>query len=113
MTERRLRVIQRSGSSNESDLLSILDAATIRVLLPAGEVSWRHQVLAEALVDLLSRLFPRLDIVCDPKAPAAADLPPGSGSRIRASARSARARRCACVAGGAGPEHRHWRGRGG
>lgn len=87
MSDRRLRVIQRSGSSNESDLLSILDAATIRVLLPAGEVSWRHQVLAEALVDLLSRLFPCLDVICDPTARSAADLPPGpalSSERLQA-----------------------------
>ncbi|MEA2372641.1 MAG: hypothetical protein QOH12_3035 [Solirubrobacteraceae bacterium] len=77
MTDRRLRVIRRTEESAEADVLAILDAATVRILLPPGNVAWRHQVLAEALVDLLSRVLPRLDIVCDSDVLAATDLPPG------------------------------------
>jgi hypothetical protein len=36
------------------------------------------QLLAEALVDLLARVFPRIDIACDPRAPSHPWLPPGA-----------------------------------
>lgn len=59
-------------------VLARLDAATIRVVLQDAP-TWHDQVLALTLVDLLGRLFPRLDL---PTAAAAAhpDLPPGKAT---------------------------------
>lgn len=53
----------------------LLDAPTIRITGTVTE--WRHQVLLLVLVDLLDRLFPRLDIAVDLSLPAAPGLPPG------------------------------------
>ena len=78
MTNSRLRVIQRGDAGSEAELLEILNRP-VRVLLPDGVPPWRHQLLAIALVDLLGRLFPRIEIVVDPDVPADPLLPPGSG----------------------------------
>lgn len=70
----RLRFIdgsQRDGLAVQR----LLDEPTIRFTGTVTE--WRHQVLLLVLVDLLDRLFPRLDIAVDPRVPAAAGLPPG------------------------------------
>lgn len=74
--DRRLRVIAGTVEDGEK-VLALLDHSTIRVDLPSGTVPWRQQVLALALVDLLGRLFPRLDIRCDAETPSHPDLPPG------------------------------------
>lgn len=74
--DRRLRVIAGTVEDGEK-VITLLDHSTIRVDLPSGTVPWRQQVLAIALVDLLGRLFPRLDIRCDPDSTAHPDLPPG------------------------------------
>lgn len=76
--DRRLRVVTGTDEDGEN-VLALLDSSTIRVDLPSGTVPWRHQVLAMALVDLLGRLFPRLDIRCDADSKADPNLPPGSG----------------------------------
>lgn len=74
--DRRLRVI--AGTAKEGkQILTLLDETTVRVDLPSGAVPWRQQVLALALIDLLGRLFPRLDIRCDAATPSHPDLPPG------------------------------------
>jgi len=74
--DRRLRVIAGTVEDGEK-VIALLDHSTIRVDLPSGTVPWRQQVLAIALIDLLGRLFPRLDIRCDPDSTAHPDLPPG------------------------------------
>lgn len=74
--DRRLRVVA-GADQDAAKVIELLDNATICVQLPSGDVPWRHQLLAICLVDLLGRLFPRLDIRCDDDVPAHADLPPG------------------------------------
>lgn len=75
-TDRRLRVIAGTAEDGEK-VLALLDDSTIRVDLSSGTVPWRQQILALALVDLLGRLFPRLDIRSDAETPSHPDLPPG------------------------------------
>src|SRR5712691_8069436 len=76
MTDRRRRVV--SGTDADGDVVdAALDAAAIRLILPAGTPTWRHQMIAITLVDLLGRLFPRLDARCDSDAHSAVELPPG------------------------------------
>jgi ThiF family len=75
--DRRLRLIQHGGGEDEAEILAALDDPTIRIVLPPGTPSFSHQLLALALVDLLARLFPRIDVVCDPAARADAALPAG------------------------------------
>lgn len=70
-------MIQRGDAGSEDDVLEILERP-VRVVLPDGVPAWRHQLLALALVDLLSRLFPRIEIVVDPDAAADPLLPPGA-----------------------------------
>lgn len=74
--DRRLRVIAGTAEVGEK-ILALLDASTIRVDLPSGAVPWRQQILALTLIDLLGRLFPRLDVRCNPDTPSHPDLPPG------------------------------------
>jgi hypothetical protein len=76
VTDRRTRLITGPPEVVEA-ILGTLDDATIRVLLPK-EVPWRRQVLALALVDLLGRLFPRIDVAGAPTQRADALLPPGA-----------------------------------
>jgi len=57
-------------------ILGVLDDATIRVLLPE-HMPWRRQVLAIALVDMLARLFPRIQVVGAGEQLAHPLLPPG------------------------------------
>ena len=79
MSDRRVRVVQRSSATDEDEVCALLDQS-IEVVLPRGTPAWRHQVLALALVDLLGRLFPRIRVVCNPSAHAHLDLPPGASS---------------------------------
>lgn len=76
MSDRRHRVIQRGADGSDDEINALLDR-TLRVVLPSGTPAWRHQLLAIALVDLLGRLFPRIEIVADSDAAADARLPPG------------------------------------
>ncbi|NNM47033.1 ThiF family adenylyltransferase [Knoellia koreensis] len=76
LPDRRLRLIAGSGEDAQG-LLTLLDTTEITVHLPPEQPSWRHQVLALTMVDLLGRLFPRQNIVCSPEAASDPALPPG------------------------------------
>lgn len=65
------------GDVTEEQLLHALDAPTIRICLPHARIETEHQVLAVALVDLLGRVFPRIDVRCQSDAEACAALGPG------------------------------------
>lgn len=73
-----MRVLQRGTQAGEAEVLATLDNATIRVRLPVGQPAFGHQVLALTLVDLLCRLFPRIEVVVDQEAQADGALPPGA-----------------------------------
>lgn len=77
MNDRRLRVIQRGADGGEDEICALLDQP-LRVVLPHGTPPLRDQLLALALVDLLGRLFPRIEIVADADAPVDPRLPPGA-----------------------------------
>lgn len=72
--DRRVRLLT-GVAGDKAALLAHLDAVTIRVTLPEVP-SWHDQVLAITLVDLLGRLFPRLELPAA-GSPAHTDLPPG------------------------------------
>lgn len=74
MTDRRLRII-RGSKEFAHEILATLDATTLRIHL-AEDAPWAHQVLAEALVDLLSRLFTRVLITGCESTPPHPELPP-------------------------------------
>lgn len=76
MSDRRLRVIQRGAEGGEDELVAVLDR-TVRVTLPSDTPALRHQLLALALVDLLGRLFPAIEVVCAEDAEADPGLPEG------------------------------------
>lgn len=76
MSDPRIRVTQL-GDVTEEQLLQALDAPTIRICLPSAAIEAEHQLLAVALVDLLGRVFPRIDIRGDSEATACAALGPG------------------------------------
>ncbi|HET6867214.1 MAG TPA: hypothetical protein VFH80_14940, partial [Solirubrobacteraceae bacterium] len=76
MTDRRLRVIARAPGASDAELQATL-GRTVQVVLPPGTPRWRHQLVALALVDMLGRLFPSIDVVCDPDAASDPLLPPG------------------------------------
>lgn len=77
MIDRRLRLIQRGGDGDGAAIIAALDDPTIRIGFPSSSPSWEHQLLGICLVDVLGRLFPRIDAVCDPVAESDRDLPPG------------------------------------
>jgi hypothetical protein len=79
VSDRRLRFLRRGSESSEQELLDLLDK-TIRVVLPLATPSWSEQQLALALVDLLGRQFPRIDIAVDQSAVAHVDLLPGAAT---------------------------------
>jgi ThiF family len=88
--DRRLRVVSGSEADGHA-VLELLDNTMIKVILPDGTPHWRHQVLAVTLVNLLARLFPWIEINCDPTAVADPMLPPGKPlltDRLAAAARS-------------------------
>lgn len=88
--DRRLRVVTGSNSDG-AQVATLLDAATIRVDLPVGTVHRRHQLLVLTLVDLLGRLFPRIDVRCDTSIASDAGLPPGPNAlfdRLTSAARN-------------------------
>lgn len=71
-----MRVIERAPGASDDELTLALER-TVRVVLPPGTPRWRHQLLALALVDMLGRLFPRVDVDADADAAADPLLPPG------------------------------------
>ncbi len=82
MSDPRLRFLAGTADDALARVADLLDAPTIRI---TGDV--RHHVLLLVLVDLLGRVFPRLDVAIDPTAPAVAGLPPGAptiGERVEA-----------------------------
>jgi hypothetical protein len=76
MSDPRIRVIRAGGEADVASALERLDK-TIRVELPAGEIPLPVQLLSLTLVELLAKLFPRVDVLCDPSAAAHPSLPPG------------------------------------
>lgn len=75
MADPRVRFLAGTNEDDVVDVVHLLDAPTIRI---TGNVTtWRHQVLLYVLVDLLGRIFPRIDVAVDASVPAAAHLPPG------------------------------------
>ena len=85
MTDPRLRFLSGVDDADATEVLQLLDGPTIR--LTGACTDWRHQVLLYGMVDLLGRIFPRLDITVDPTTKAADALPPGGatvGDRLRA-----------------------------
>lgn len=76
MNDPRLRVIRAGRGVQPSEILARLDQP-IRVVVPGEKPLLRHQLIAVTLVDLVARLFPRLWIVCEPKARSHPSLPPG------------------------------------
>lgn len=79
MTDPRVRFLSTSADADIDEVVRLLDEPTIRITCAAVD-EWRHQVLLYALVDLLGRIFRRLDIDAALATPAAADLPPGEPS---------------------------------
>src|SRR5205085_1602007 len=74
VSDRRLRMIRGSEELGRG-VLAVLDATTLRIDL-SENAPWAHQVLGEALVDLLSRLFPRVLITGCGQAAPHPELPP-------------------------------------
>ena len=76
MIDRRVRTV--SGTEADANVVvSALDRPTLRIVLPAGQPQWRHQLIAVTLVDLLGRLFPRILIAGDHAAESHPALSPG------------------------------------
>jgi hypothetical protein len=77
VSDRRLRMIRGSEEFGR-EVLATLDAATVGVHIEA-DPSAARQVLAEALVDILARLFPRIAITGADGVAVCAELPPAAG----------------------------------
>ena len=65
---------------NLDEVLNTLDETTITVRVAGHQPDRARQVLAVALVDLLGRVFPRIDVQCSRAATTAPGLPPGPTS---------------------------------
>ena len=63
-TDGRLRFVQGGDEEDQTEILDAL-GRTIEVRLPTGTPLWRHQILALTLVDLLGRIFTRINVACD------------------------------------------------
>jgi molybdopterin/thiamine biosynthesis adenylyltransferase len=72
----RIRALE-SASEAETEFAEALDRGVRVVIAPGGE-AWARQLIAICLCDLLGRLLPAIEIVCDPKIRAHGLLPPGS-----------------------------------
>lgn len=75
MSDPRVRFLAGAHDAELADIVGLLDEPTIRITGTA--IEWRHQVVLYGLVDLLGRIFPRLDIAIPHDIPAAPVLPPG------------------------------------
>jgi ThiF family protein len=93
--DRRLRLIQSGSEEQNQAILAALDDPTIRILVPA-EPDVSDQLLALALVDLLGRLFPRIEVPCPSDIAADPRLPPGAPS-LAERLEEARAHGCAAL----------------
>lgn len=86
MIDPRVRLLAGVDPAVEgAQVVRALDGPTIRIFSPSGPVEWRHQVVLLTLVDLLGRLFPRLDVDVELGIPASPLLPPGGsdlGQRV-------------------------------
>ncbi len=82
MSDSRLRVTQL-GAVNEAQLLAALDDPTIRIVIADGNPPAEQQLLAEALVDLLARVFPRLAILCADGVTPSLAFPPSEATTLR------------------------------
>lgn len=75
MSDPRVRFLAGANDTELAEIVQLLDAPTVRI--SGRAIEWRHQVMLFGLVDLLGRVFPRLDIAIPHDMPAAAALPPG------------------------------------
>lgn len=85
MSDPRLRFLTGSPDDDE-EVLRLLDNSTIRVMSTVPLAERRHQVLLFVLVDLLGRVFPRVDVAVEARTAAAPSLPPGPptvGARLK------------------------------
>jgi hypothetical protein len=76
-TDRRLRFIRCGSEEEEHQIVAALDDPTIRILLPDAP-AFSQQLLAITLVDLLGRVFPRIEVVCKASVSSDPALPPGA-----------------------------------
>lgn len=76
MSDPRVRFLTGSPDDDEQ-VLSLLDHSTIRITSEGPLRERRHQVLLLVMVDLLGRVFPRLDVNVDAASSVAPGLPPG------------------------------------
>jgi hypothetical protein len=72
----RIRTLE-SASGAEADFTDALNRSVRLIVAPGGE-AWARQLIAICLCDLLGRLLPAIEIVCDPNIRAHELLPPGS-----------------------------------
>ena len=77
MIDPRVRFLNGRDDAELADIVALLDAPTIRIT--GAAVEWRHQVLLFGLVDLVGRIFPRLDVAIGDR-PVASGLPPGGST---------------------------------
>lgn len=89
MIDPRIRFLAGAKDDDAETVVKMLDQPTIRITVTSTQ--WRHQVLLYVLVDLLGRIFPRIDVVGPLDAAAADKLPPG-GPTIGARLAGVRAR---------------------
>lgn len=78
VTDPRLRVTQR-GPAGEDAIIAALDDATVRLLVQGDADRRDSQLTLLAMVDLLGRVFPRIDVIGADTA-AHPELPPGPPS---------------------------------
>lgn len=79
MSDPRLRFLTGSPGHHE-EILRLLDDSTVRITSQGPLRERRHQILLLALVDLLGRVVPRLDVDVEGTTIAAPGLPPGPGT---------------------------------
>ena len=77
MGDRRARLLHRGAGGDEQEILNTLDETTITVRIAGHQPDRARQILAVALVDLLGRVVPRIDVQCSRTATTAPGLPPG------------------------------------
>lgn len=75
MADPRFRSIGAAGGQ-EGALAARLDQP-LRIVLEAGEATWQRQLILLCLVDLLGRLLPEIEVLCDAEIRADPRLPPG------------------------------------
>lgn len=76
MPDPRTRVIHHAGN-DDAELIDRMDGVTVQVSIAGRQPPLRHQVLGICLVNLLGRIFPRVEVVAEKGARANELLPPG------------------------------------